>query len=115
MDSLAREGSMFYDFVAEKIDWDIDVFRPARRGDLQALMAWGAGITTPLFSLSKAGDPRTYSSSKLPYPQAVGPVGPGRVEFSEHVLAKVGLRSATLAANKAWWFEKEREEAILMV
>ena len=28
--------------------------------------------------------------------------GPGCVEFSQHVLAKVGLRSATLAANKAW-------------
>ena len=24
------------------------------------------------------------------------------VEFSQHFLAKVGLRSATLAANKAW-------------
>ena len=30
---LAREGSMFDDFVAEKIDWDIDFLRPARRGD----------------------------------------------------------------------------------
>ena len=26
--------------------------------------------------------------------------GPGRVEFSQHVLAKVGLRSATLAASQ---------------
>ena len=33
MDFLSREGSMFEDFVAEKIDREIDLFRPARRGD----------------------------------------------------------------------------------
>ena len=31
MDFWAREGSMFDDFVAEKIDWIF--FRPARHGD----------------------------------------------------------------------------------
>ena len=33
MDFWAREGSMFDDFVAGKIDWEIDSFCPARRGD----------------------------------------------------------------------------------